>query len=93
MHFSTIVAAVLGASIASAHPGHDDTKEQAVRRAFLEHSKKDLSHCSASIKERGLEARNTQRRAERAAALLEKKGSLKNGKLVEKEEEEQEKEK
>lgn len=80
MHFSALVAAVLGASIASAHPGHDATKEQAVRRAFLEHSKKDLSHCAASIKARGLEARNIQRRSERAAALIEKKGLLKNGK-------------
>lgn len=79
MYFSSFVAAILGASVVAAHAGHDVAKEQAVRRAFLEHHKKDLSHCSAKIKERGLEARNIKRRADHAAALIEKKGLLKNG--------------
>lgn len=82
MHFSSLVAAVLGASVVAAHAGHDVAKEQAVRRAFLEHRKKDLSHCSAKIKARGLEARNIKRRADHAAALIEKKGLLKNGKFL-----------
>lgn len=83
MHFSSFVAAALGASIVAAHPGHDVAQEAAERRAFLDkHTKKDLSHCAAKIKARGLEARNVQRRAEHAASLLEKKGSLKHGKLL-----------
>lgn len=74
MHFSTVVATILGAAVVSAHPGVDESKEQAARRSFLEYSKRDLSHCAAKIKARGLEARNIQRRADHAAALIEKKG-------------------
>lgn len=79
MHFSTVVATILGVTAVSAHPGVDESKEHAARRDFLEHSKKDLSHCAAKIKARGLEARNIQRRADYAAALIKKKGLLNHG--------------
>lgn len=80
MRFSSILTGALAAALVSAHPGHDATQEQAVRRAYLQNSKKDLSHCAAKIKARGLEARNIKRRENLANKLIEKRGlSLKNG--------------
>lgn len=52
---------LLGQAIA--HPGHNVEEEALERRAFLKHSKKDLSHCSAKLKARGVEARALERRA------------------------------
>ncbi|PQE21240.1 Extracellular dioxygenase protein [Rutstroemia sp. NJR-2017a WRK4] len=64
MHFTApLIAAAAFLSSVSAHPGHDHSAEIAQRSAYLEHSKRDLSHCAAKIKARGLAARNVQRRA------------------------------
>lgn len=83
MRFSSAVASVaFVAGLVAAHPGHDHTKEQATRREALQHSKKDLSHCAAKIKARGLEARNIQRREQKARSIAEKRGlSLIHGKF------------
>jgi ABC-type bacteriocin/lantibiotic exporter with double-glycine peptidase domain len=80
MRFSSVVVSAMAATMAAAHHNHDIKREQAMRRTLLEHTKKDLSHCAAKIRRNGLEARNVKRRAARAAAILEKKGSLKGGK-------------
>lgn len=81
MRFSSVIASALAATMATAHHNHDIKREQAMRRSLLEHTKKDLSHCAAKIRRNGLEARNVKRRADQAAALMEKKGLMKGGKL------------
>lgn len=75
MHLPTIIAGALAAAAVVAHPGHDHEAEQLARREALKFSKRDLSHCAAKIKARGLEARSIKRRTELAAGLS-KKGSL-----------------
>ncbi|KAG8169468.1 hypothetical protein KVR01_000213 [Diaporthe batatas] len=77
MRFSSAVVSAMAATMAAAHHNHDIKREQAMRRTLLEHTKKDLSHCAEKIRRNGLEARNVKRRADRAAAILEKKGSMK----------------
>lgn len=74
MRISSVLTSALAASMVSAHPGHDHAQEQDVRRSYMQHSKKDLSHCAAKIKARGLEARNVKRRADLAAAAMKKRG-------------------
>lgn len=75
MRFSSAIASMaFVAGLVTAHPGHDHTKEQAVRRAHLEHTKKDLSHCAAKLKSRGIEARNIKRRQQLARRTAEKRG-------------------
>ncbi|KAG6361767.1 hypothetical protein INS49_009995 [Diaporthe citri] len=77
MRFSSVIASAMAATMAAAHHNHDIKREQAMRRTLLEHTKKDLSHCVAKIRRNGLEARNVKRRADQAAALIEKKGLMK----------------
>jgi hypothetical protein len=63
MHFITpFVTAALIASNAVAHPGHDMRTEIAERAAFMQTSKRDLSHCAAKMKIRGIENGNVARR-------------------------------
>jgi hypothetical protein len=63
MHLITpLVAAALIASNAVAHPGHDMRTEIAERAAFMQTSKRDLSHCAAKMKIRGIEHGNVARR-------------------------------
>ncbi|KAF4624773.1 hypothetical protein G7Y89_g13396 [Cudoniella acicularis] len=57
----TIAATLLGSNVL-AHPGHDARHEIEERAAFMKHSKKDLSHCAAKMKTRGLEHRAVARR-------------------------------
>lgn len=79
MRFSAFLVNALAVTLASAHGSRDVKRDQAIRRSVLEHSKKDLSHCAAKIRRSGLEARNVQRRAEHAAALIEKRGIERRG--------------
>ena len=72
MHLPTVITAALAAAVL-AHPGHDHDAEQAVRREALQFSKRDLSHCAAKIKARGLEARSIKRRSTIANNLLKKR--------------------
>lgn len=71
MHFNALATAALAAVVVTAHPGQDESHEVAARRDYLAttNSPRSLAHCASSIKARGLEARNVQRRAARAAAL------------------------
>ncbi|KUI55714.1 Catechol 1,2-dioxygenase 1 [Cytospora mali] len=78
MRFSAILVSALAVALASAHGNHDIQREQAIRRTLLEHTKKDLSHCANKIRSSGLEARNIQRRAGHASALMEQRGLRKN---------------
>ncbi|KAH8598898.1 Intradiol ring-cleavage dioxygenase [Bisporella sp. PMI_857] len=69
------VAALLSASNVVAHPGHDINKEIAERAAFLKDTpKRDLSHCAAKLKARGITAANNARRAAIAKEARKKRG-------------------
>lgn len=78
MRFSTFVTGTLTAALVIAHPGEEEhikEKERLARRSFLENvERRDLSHCAAKLKERGVEARNIQRRAEKASAMRRELG-------------------
>lgn len=76
MHFfsTLVVASAFVASSVLAHPGHDTRHEIKERAAFMKNSKRDLSHCAAKMKARGLEARAIQRRAAIAKSTREKRG-------------------
>ncbi|KEZ45089.1 hypothetical protein SAPIO_CDS2519 [Scedosporium apiospermum] len=69
MHFATLLAGVLAATGVAAHPGHDHSKEVAERREYLQHNRRDLSHCAEKMKRSGLSARNAKRRAKRTLEL------------------------
>lgn len=58
-----LIAAAILASNALAHPGHDIRAEMAERAAFMQTSKRDLSHCAAKMKARGMDKRSVARRA------------------------------
>lgn len=64
MHFRSLLLAAAAAAVTIAHPGHDITEEAAERRAFLETTKRDLSHCADKLKARGIVDRATARREE-----------------------------
>lgn len=69
-----LVAAAILASNVFAHPGQSTLElrqEIADRAEFMKHSKKDLSHCAAKMKSRGLEQRAIARRT--ATAKNERK--------------------
>lgn len=76
MHFfsTLVVASAFVATSVLAHPGHDTRHEIEERAAFMKNSKRDLSHCAAKMKARGLEARAVQRRAAVAKSTREKRG-------------------
>jgi protocatechuate 3,4-dioxygenase beta subunit len=60
---TSLLAASALASTALAHPGHDIRAEMAERAAFMQTSKRDLSHCAAKMKARGMDKRDIARRA------------------------------
>lgn len=75
MQFTTAIVAALFATMTAAHPGHSVAEEAQERRDFLATAKaRDLSHCSAKIKARGLEARNIARREQQLEAARAKRG-------------------
>lgn len=73
MRLTDAIIGALAATVVVAHPGHDHAAEQQERREALQFSKRDLSHCAAIIKARGLEARSVKRRSELASGLLKKR--------------------
>ena len=75
MRLASLVAGAIAASTVAAHPGHDHHQELAQRTAFLQHSKKDLSHCAEKMRARGLEKRATERRAAMVTGLR-KRGNI-----------------
>lgn len=73
----SLVAAVLF-GCAAAHPGHSLAEELQERRDYLSTAKvRDLSHCAAKLKARGVEARNIARREQTFAAAQAKRGLAK----------------
>lgn len=77
MHFSAAAITAILASSASvmAHPGHDVRKEIAERASFMSQLKtRDLSHCSAKLKARGIEQAGVARRAATAKTERKKRG-------------------
>lgn len=64
MQFITsLIAAAILAPNALAHPGHDHSAEMATRAAFMQSGARDLSHCAAKMKARGMDASSVARRA------------------------------
>lgn len=75
MHFNAVLAAAILAGTAAAHPGHSVAQELQERKEFLSTTKaRDLSHCAAKLKARGVEARNNARRADLIEAARAKRG-------------------
>ncbi|KAI7773502.1 hypothetical protein LA080_010560 [Diaporthe eres] len=71
---STLIPALLAGS-AAAHPGHSVLEELQERRDYMSNAQaRDLSHCSAKLKARGIEARNAARRERTAEAARAKRG-------------------
>lgn len=60
---TSLVAATALVSNVLAHPGHDIQEEIAERAAFMQFAKKDLTHCAAKMKARGMDRSNVARRA------------------------------
>jgi hypothetical protein len=60
---TSLAAASILASNVLAHPGHDIRTEIAERAAFMQISKRDLSHCAAKMKARGMDRSSIARRA------------------------------
>ena len=68
-------AAILASNVI-AHPGQSSLElrqEIAERAEFMKHSKKDLSHCAAKMKARGLEQRAIARRTAMAKDARKKR--------------------
>jgi Skp family chaperone for outer membrane proteins len=73
---SLAVAAILASNVI-AHPGQsalEMRQEIAERAEFMKHSKKDLSHCAAKMKARGIEQRAIARRTAMAKDARKKRG-------------------
>lgn len=62
------LAAAILATNAVAHPGHDSRFEMAERAAFMQTSRRDLTHCASQIKARGIDSKTVARRANVAKA-------------------------
>ncbi|KAF7932255.1 hypothetical protein BELL_0282g00050 [Botrytis elliptica] len=75
MHFSAAaISAILTTSVI-AHPGHDVRQEIAERASFMSQLKtRDLSHCSAKLKARGLEQAAVARRSAITKSERKKRG-------------------
>lgn len=75
MFFTNALLTALVAGLATAHPGHSVAEELQERRDFMAATKaRDLSHCAAKMKARGLEAQNVARRAQLIEAARAKRG-------------------
>lgn len=75
MRFSAAAIAAILAGFAMAHPGHDVKQEIAERASFMSQLKtRDLSHCSAKLKARGLEQAAVARRSAIAKSERKKRG-------------------
>ncbi|THV46977.1 hypothetical protein BGAL_0345g00120 [Botrytis galanthina] len=75
MHFSAAAISAILATSVIAHPGHDVRQEIAERASFVSQLKtRDLSHCSAKLKARGLEQAAVARRSAIAKSERKKRG-------------------
>lgn len=74
MHFSTLLGTAAAVGVVTAHGTHTVEQEIAVRNAMLQqHTARDLSHCAAKLKTRGLEDRAIERRARKREELIKKR--------------------
>ncbi|KKY34269.1 putative intradiol ring-cleavage dioxygenase-like protein [Diaporthe ampelina] len=71
MRYTAIIAGAVTAGVVSAHGNLD--QEIAVRRAMLQHTSRNLEHCAAKVKTRGLENRAIKRRADKRDELIKKR--------------------
>lgn len=72
--FVAAAAAILATQVV-AHPGHDVAQEAAERNAFLQNSaRRDLSHCSSSLRKRGVEDASIKRREAAIAKARAERG-------------------
>lgn len=75
MRFSSIVSTAMATGLVSAHGKLTLEREIAVREAMLgQHTSRDISHCAAKLKTRGLEDRAIERRARKRDELVKKRG-------------------
>lgn len=78
VYFSKALVAAVAALLATqviAHPGHDISQEIAERNAFLKNSaRRDLSHCAASLRKRGVEDASIKRREDAIAKARAERG-------------------
>jgi uncharacterized protein (DUF2384 family) len=70
---SLVATTLISSIIVQAHPGHDINHEIRERAKALEHSKRDISHCAAKMKARGVEQRTIERRLERLRSERQKR--------------------
>lgn len=69
MHLTSLIFIALLAVLATAHPGHDHSKELAARREFLSNHRNDLNHCAPKLEANGIQERSIERRSAFAASL------------------------
>ncbi|KAF3764837.1 hypothetical protein M406DRAFT_41869 [Cryphonectria parasitica EP155] len=75
MRFTSALLAATLSVLAAAHPGHSLEQELQERRDFLSTTRvRDLSHCAAKLKARGIEGRNIARRTQRLEAARAERG-------------------
>lgn len=75
MRFSSIVTTAIAIGMVSAHGKLTLEREIAVRSAMLgQHTSRDISHCAAKLKTRGVEDRAIERRARKRDELIKKRG-------------------
>jgi hypothetical protein len=75
MQFLTIgIAALLLPVLILAHPGHNIKQEASVRAKLLGDSKRDIGHCAAKLKARGIDQQTIERRVEVLRTEREKRG-------------------
>lgn len=75
MRSASIFGAAMAAGLVSAHGKLTLEREIAVRSAMLgQHTSRDISHCAAKMKTRGLEDRAIERRARKRDELVKKRG-------------------
>jgi hypothetical protein len=74
MHLGSLLVGAIVATLATAHPGDDVSKEIAERREFLLNNPNDLSHCAEKMRARGVHSRNIERRSKIAEGLLQERG-------------------
>lgn len=60
--FKALSTAALLLQTGDCHPGHDVSQEIAERNTFFKTAKRDLNHCSESLRKRGVEDKQRKRR-------------------------------
>ena len=77
MHLSQALIALSAATFfdqAFAHPGHDIREEISERNEFFKNNKRNLDHCSNSLKKRGMQDSQQKRREAAIAKARAERG-------------------